>query len=207
MIINIHGFSGVGNNSKYKWLCENIPYHEIYSPTFYYVDENPHSILEHLLNRVSCYRRENPGNPTDVYVVGNSFGGFFARRVNQICPDVTALLVNPSLAPFLTLREYLSVGQCQAYLDLLARYAYEDENGNSERLHVIIGESDEVIDHEKLTKPLLPLGFKNLYTIRGGMHQLDMTPEVENIFKSVIKTPEGVAGGERPVHHFGAKLP
>ena len=206
MIINIHGFSGEGNNSKYKWLCENIPCHDIYSPSLSYVSENPQSILEHLLNRVDFYLRENPDNPMGVYIVGNSMGGFFARSVNQILPSVTAILINPSLTPFLTLGEHLGSSQCQNYLNLLARYTYKDEFANRERLHVIIGDSDEVIDHDKLTKPLLPENFKNLYTIRGGTHRLDMTPEVEDIFRSVIKTPEGVTDiNQRPVHHFGEK--
>jgi predicted esterase YcpF (UPF0227 family) len=143
----------------------------------------------------------------DVYVVGNSMGGFFARCVNQILPGVTALLVNPSLAPFLTLREHLGDSQCKSYLDLFARYAYKDESGNRDSLHIIIGGSDEVIDHEKLTKPLLPLNFKNIYTIRGGTHRLDMTPEVENIFRSVIKAPEGMTDGRPlPMRHYGEKI-
>ena len=207
MILNIHGFKGEGNNSKYRWLCENVPHHEIYSPTFYYMDENPQDILEHLVNKVSSYRIENPSNHMNVYVVGSSFGGFFARLINQIFPDVTALLINPSLAPFLTLREHLGP-KCQLYLDLLAKYAYKDEYGEQERLHVIIGDSDELIDHEKLTKPLLPLRFKNLYTIRDGTHQLDMNLEAGSILKSVIQSPKGVTDGDRPVHHCGErKLP
>lgn len=206
MIINIHGFSGVGNNSKYQWLCENIQYHDIYSPSLSYVNESPDSILEHLLDRVNCYLRENSDNPMGVYVVGNSMGGFFARSVNQIIPDVTSILINPSLTPFLTLREHLGDNQCRNYLNLLARYAYKDEHGNQERLHVIIGDSDELIDHEKFTKPLLPLNFRNLYTIRGGTHRLDMTPKVEDIFRAVIKTPEGMTdSNQRPIHHYGEK--
>ena len=212
MILNIHGFKGEGDNSKYKWLCKNAPCHEIYSPTFDYESEHPYNILEHLLNRISSYHRKTTNG---VYVVGNSLGGFFARRVNQIS-GVTALLINPSLAPFLTLRGHLNDNQCQAYLNMLAKYAYEDEYGydcehgyrydNRECLNVIIGDSDELIDHEILTKPLLPPRFKNLHTIPGGTHHLDMTPEVENIFRSVIQTPEGGADGDpRYLHHCGAK--
>ena len=166
--------------------------------------ENPQEILEHLLNKVSSYRRENLDNSMGVYVVGTSFGGFFARLINQIFPDVTAILVNPSLAPFLTLREHLG-SKCKLYLDLLAKYAYKDEHGNQERLHVIIGDSDELIDHEKLTKPLLPLRFKNLYTIHDGTHQLDINSEAGNIFKSIIRSPEGMTDGDRPVHYCGEK--
>jgi predicted esterase YcpF (UPF0227 family) len=210
VIINIHGFRGEGNNSKYKWLCANIPRHAIYSPTFDYVNENPRSILEHLLNRVMSYLRENPGNPMGVYVVGNSLGGFFARCINQAYPGVTALLVNPSLAPFLRLWKDLAIHQRQAYLDLCAKYAYSDEyeDGNHERLHVIIGDSDELIDHETITKPLLPSYCKNIYTIRGGTHHLGMTPEAENIFKRVIPLPkEGKMDGDgdpRHIHFCGA---
>jgi hypothetical protein len=170
-----------------------------------------------------------------VYVVGTSLGGYFAKIINQTLA-VTAILVNPSLVPFLTLREYLNNSQCKSYIELLAKYAYvnsceddfefdaplceEDEVGsenpvlmnryhNRDYLHVIIGDSDETIDHEKLTKPLLPPRFRNLYTIRGGKHQLDMTPEVENIFKSVIRMPEGLTDGDpRFIHHCGEiKLP
>ena len=87
------------------------------------MDENPQDILAHLKNKVSFYRQENSGNPMGVYVVGRSFGGFFARLINQMFPDVTAILVNPSLTPFLTLREHLG-SKCKLYIDLLAKYAY-----------------------------------------------------------------------------------
>jgi predicted esterase YcpF (UPF0227 family) len=197
MIVNIHGFRGEGNNSKYRWLCENTPRHAIYSPTFHYVNENPYSILDHLVNNIASYFRENPDNPMGVYVVGSSLGGFFARCINQIYPEVTAILINPLLVPFLHLREYLQIHQCQAYLDLLARYAYEDKHGSQDNLHVFIGDSDEVIDHEKMTKPLLPFEFHQIYTIQGGTHRLEITPEVENILKSIMRLPEGMSVGVR----------
>jgi predicted esterase YcpF (UPF0227 family) len=185
MIINIHGFMSDGNNSKYKWLCQNRPSHEIYSPTLKYVEEKPHYILEHLLNKIDFYLAKNPDNP-GVYVVGNSMGGFFARIINQVRPMVTALLINPSLAPFLTLRDYLPLRQ--EYLNLVAKYAYQDDpiHGNAKSLHVIIGDSDELIDHRSITIPLLPVNFENLYIIRGGKHVLFVESEVEDIFKRII---------------------
>jgi hypothetical protein len=52
----------------------------------------------------------------------------------------------------------------------------------------------------------LPENFKNLYTICGGTHCLDMTSEVEDIFRSVIKTPEGMTDGNpEPIRHCGEK--
>jgi hypothetical protein len=83
-------------------------------------------------------------------------------------------------------------------------------HGNAERLHVIIGDSDEVINHRSITIPLLPPGFENLYTIRGGTHVLFVESEVEEIFKRVIAAPEETTDGDgepRHIHHYGEKLP
>ncbi|GHS93482.1 hypothetical protein AGMMS50276_04110 [Synergistales bacterium] len=211
MIINIHGFRSNGNNSKYKWLCENVPQHEIYSPTFDYERDNPDNILDHLLNKVRLYTKDSAVNTGNVYVVGSSFGGFFARLVDQLS-CATTILINPSLVPFITLRRELHYSYCQRYIRLLARYAYSDDDsepGGGYKLHVIIGDSDELIDHERITKPLLPTGFNQIHTIKGGTHHLEMTPEISEILRSVIKLP-GVQSDEEvtAIHYWGdRKLP
>jgi predicted esterase YcpF (UPF0227 family) len=184
MIINIHGFNGRWDNSKYRWFCANAGRHNIYSPAIDYPNEKPHDILNRLLDRISLRAGETLDEK--IYVLGSSLGGFFARRINQICPFVTAILINPSLAPFLTQRRRLDR---QGYLDLTAKYAYMDDDpssANLDKLNVIIGDSDELIDHEKLTLPLLPPDFSRIYTIRGGAHQIEITEEVHEILKSII---------------------
>ncbi|MDR2123799.1 MAG: hypothetical protein LBP38_02305 [Desulfovibrio sp.] len=184
MIINIHGFTGSGDNSKYRWLAANIRNREIFSPTLDYCGRSPESILRLLEKRASSYLGSGPAGAPRLYVLGSSLGAFFARCLNLLFPEATTVLINPALAPFLTLRGYID---CKAYLALFAKFAYlDDAAGDDARLHVIIGDADELIDHERMTKPLLPQGFKQLYVIRGGMHRLELTPEVEDVLKSVF---------------------
>jgi len=176
MIINIHGLYSSGENSKYEWLKENAPAHEIWSPTIGYESMNAHEIL-------SLIREKIPNERTGVYIIGSSLGGFFARIVNQIFQDVTAILINPALAPFIGLRGVLD---CQAYLELAARYLYSDDK-NWRNLHVIAGDSDELIDHEQMTAKMLPPGFDALHWIRGGTHQMSVySPEISAILRDIL---------------------
>jgi predicted esterase YcpF (UPF0227 family) len=184
VIINIHGFTGSGCNSKYRWLAANIGDREIFSPTLDYCGRSPESILRQLQERASSYLGTRPAGASGLYVLGSSMGAFFARCLNLLFPEAVTVLINPALAPFITLRGYID---CKAYLALFAQFAYmDDDAGDNDRLHVIIGDADELIDHERMTKPLLPQGFKQLYVIRGGLHRLELTPEVGGILKSVF---------------------
>ena len=176
MIINIHGLNSSGGNSKYEWLKENAPGHEIWSPTIDYASTNAHDVLTFILDNI-------PGERAGVYIVGSSLGGFFARIVNQIYQDVTAILINPALAPFIGLRGTLG---CQAYLELAAKYIYSDDK-NWRNLYVIAGDADELIDHEDITVKMLPPGFDALYWIRGGAHQMPVaSAEIGAILKEII---------------------
>jgi pimeloyl-ACP methyl ester carboxylesterase len=186
MIINIHGFTGSGDNTKYRWLKAHVPHHEIHSPTFDYAAVSPESILQQLADKVSAHMEAQPPGAAPLHALGSSLGGFFARCLNLLFPQITTVLINPSLVPFLTLRGYID---CKAYLALFARLAYRDDTlaGEQSRLRVIIGDSDELINHELLTKPLLPPDFRRLYIIGGGRHQLELTPEVGGILKSILE--------------------
>ena len=176
MIINIHGLYSNGENSMYAWLKENAPGHEIWSPTIKYEDTNAHDVLSLIIENI-------PDERTGVWVMGSSLGGFFARIVNQIFQDVTAILINPSLAPFIGLR---GVVDCQGYLELAARYLYSDDK-NWRNLHVIVGDSDELIDHEQMTVKMLPPGFDALHWIRGGTHRMPVSsPEISAILKNIL---------------------
>ena len=176
MIINIHGLGSTGENSKYEWLKENAPGHEIWSPTIKYEYTNAHDVLNLIIENI-------PDERTGVYVVGNSLGGFFARIVNQIFQNVTAILINPALAPFIGLRGVLD---CQGYLELAARYLYSDDN-NWRNVHVIAGDSDELIDHGQMTVKMLPPGFDSLHWIQEGTHQMPVSsPEISDILKDIL---------------------
>jgi predicted esterase YcpF (UPF0227 family) len=184
MIINIHGFTGNGDNTKYRWLAANIRNHEFFSPTVDYCRRSPASILRQLHDRAAAYLRDRPADAPGLYVLGSSLGAFFARCLNLMLPDAVTVLINPALVPFLTLRGHID---CKAYLALFAKFAFRDDDaGDGGRLHVIIGDSDELIDHEKMTRPLLPPDCKRIYVVKGGTHRLYPTPEVGDILKSVF---------------------
>jgi predicted esterase YcpF (UPF0227 family) len=176
MIMNIHGLGSSGENSKYRWLAKNASGHDIWSPTIAYEKTSPEDILDFFSERL-------PEAKSGVYVVGSSMGGFFARIINQLFPDVTAVLINPALAPFLGLRGTVD---CRAYLRLAAKHAYSDDE-NWRNLHVLIGDSDELIDHEKITLNMLPPNFDAIYRIRGGTHQMSVfSDEIGAILKNIL---------------------
>jgi predicted esterase YcpF (UPF0227 family) len=198
MIINIHGFNSNGNNSKLQWLRDNNHGHDVYSPTFDYKNENPISILDHLKNKISLEYKEETPKSTIEYIIGSSLGGFYAYALQSVYPCIKAILLNPSLLPFMTLRKNhdLPLWICKNYLDIISRYIYDkDEDyltyGGRNNLYVIIGDQDEIIDHKNMTIPLLPDN-NQIYIIKGGTHRLEITSEVENILKSIIKPPMNI---------------
>ena len=177
MIINIHGLGSNGENSKYAWLRENAPGREIWSPTIDYAGAGAREILDFLTGHL-------PEDKRDVFVVGSSMGGFFARIINQMYQDAAAILINPALAPFIGLR---GVVDCQGYLDLAAKYAYSDDK-NWLNVSVIAGDADELIDHGKVTLQLLPPGFDAIRWIRGGTHQMPVSsPEISAILRKSLR--------------------
>jgi predicted esterase YcpF (UPF0227 family) len=187
-----------GNNSKFKWLKNNNHGHDVYSPTFDYKNENPISILDHLKNKISLEYKEETPKSTIEYVAGSSLGGFYAYALNKQYPCIKSILINPSLVPFLTLRKNhaLPFWICQKYLEIFTRYIYDDDEdyliyGGSNNLYVIIGGQDEVIDHENMTIPLLSNN-NQIYIVKDGNHRLEITSEVEDILKSIIKPPMNI---------------
>jgi predicted esterase YcpF (UPF0227 family) len=177
MIINIHGLDSGGVNSKYEWLRQNAASHEIWSPDIDYRRSNPTEILDFLKNRI-------PEGKEDLYAVGSSMGGFFARIINQTYPDVAAILINPALAPFIGLRGQID---CKGYFELAAGYAYSDDT-TWRNLHVIAGDADELIDHRRVTMQMLPPDFGAIYWIKGGTHQMSVfSPEVDSVLRKILR--------------------
>ncbi|MDL2264622.1 hypothetical protein LJC31_08225 [Synergistaceae bacterium OttesenSCG-928-I11] len=63
----------------------------------------------------------------------------------------------------------------------------------------IHADADEVIDHENITKALIPqYEFNNIYMVKG-IHQLPVTDEVAAILKNIIKPPRIKEKGIRRV--------
>lgn len=185
MIVNIHGLYGTAENVTYKILSELYPASEIYSPQIHYEGRSPSSIMEEL-NSVG-----NIG-----FVVGNSFGGFFAYALSAKC-NCPCLLVNPCIPPTKYMKEP-SFGYPEKYLDELRQL---DESAEAAKNHlsvcntfVILGKDDEVLD-SKFTKSYL----KNveLYEIEGG-HRISGAA-----FKKLMK--KIIHKMERDIHGQGGE--
>ncbi|MDR2140402.1 MAG: hypothetical protein LBR11_01170 [Deltaproteobacteria bacterium] len=185
MIINLHGFTGHGTNSKYDWLKANLPEREIFAPDLNYAATPPEEILSFLAERVSSYLATSPPDSPKLGILASSLGGFFGRCLNLLFPTVRTVLINPALTPFILLRDQLD---CRAYLALFARLTFTDDDLPLElnQLRVIIGEQDELLDHERLTRPLLPPNFNHVQVIQGGVHRLQLTPEVGALLMSFL---------------------
>jgi predicted esterase YcpF (UPF0227 family) len=97
---------------------------------------------------------------------------------------VTAILINPALAPFIGLRGRID---CKGYIELAARHAYSDD-ATWRNLHMITGDADELIDHRRVTMQMLPPDFDAIYWIKGGTHQMSVfSPEIDLILRKILR--------------------
>lgn len=99
-----------------------------------------------------------------------------------IFPNVTSILVNSPLAPFFNLRLKHNVSEniYNGHIKLPGKFYDYDEEGK-DNLHIILSDSDEIIDHENITKALLPQHcFNQVYKVKGS-HQLEIADEVAGI--------------------------
>ena len=170
MFINIHGFGGQGENTKYLWLRKTYPEEEIFCPTFNYTTEHP----EEVLSRYEAEVRAQVGAGRAVRIVGTSWGGFFAYCLNALFPNLPTVLVNPSLNPHLS-RCYamLDHGLLLEYLEVLSRHMLRHSDASCA---VVIGSRDEVIAHEAVTAPIFAPGSVHRFDVQ---HSFDMDEEPE----------------------------
>lgn len=180
MILNIHGFGSNGNNRNCIFLKEEYGDRKVISPTFNYEEENPYNILNSLQNIIILNREQN--TPVNL-VVGSSMGGFFAYCLCAMY-DVKTLLINPSLTPFLNLNMRYDVSEyiCKKYTEIWCKYVYEINSANYE---VIISSTDDIIDHNNLTKSILSKNKK--INIVEGEHKLKLTDDVKNTIRNIVK--------------------
>ena len=139
-ILNIHGYHGDTQNSAYKALselgCDTI------SPAFDYDNELPGKVMSNLRDIIDDNNIE--------MIVGTSLGGFYAA-VLSARTGLPAILVNPCLLPFLHLPRLGYNGNIASFVPLFG----ELSELYAEKISVIIGGSDEVIDTHDFTKNLL----------------------------------------------------
>lgn len=149
MIINIHGFGGKGNNSKYNWLKENYPEENIYYKTFNYSKDNPEFILEHYINKINKAIK----NSDSIKIVATSWGGFFGYCLSCIFDYIPTILINPSLNPHLSKRivnKKIDKNILRSYMGIFSKYIFNHRSN----CVAICGVNDTVINHDILTYPI-----------------------------------------------------
>ncbi|MCG5530054.1 alpha/beta fold hydrolase [Halorhodospira halochloris] len=96
MIIYIHGFGGSGRSRKAVVLRRLLQDENFLAPS---LPNHPRLALETLSEIVEYVTRFEP-----VGVIGSSLGGFYALCLSEWFPELRAVLINPALRPYETLR-------------------------------------------------------------------------------------------------------
>ena len=123
-------------------------------------------------------------------LVGNSLGGFYAWHLSRQRRNCLCLLINPSLAPFVSLNRDL--GPSTDFLKSLLRCFSESYlNGRFPRTWATYCRDDELIVHEETTVPILrPVDGKaetgaTLFPVERGGHGFTDTEALETVFEAV----------------------
>ena len=174
MVTCLHGLGGSQFNNNYALLSSRVQRERISNPQIDYPSISPYQLLEELNQTVDIE-----------FVVGNSFGGFFAY-VLAAMRGLSCILVNPCIPPAMYIAR-LSSEYPLWYLrelDELTRTYL----GKVTDPHVILGMNDEVL-MSSYTKELL--NSHNLYEIQGG-HSVSVL-NYSNEFTAAIDTILNIA--------------
>lgn len=150
MIIYIHGFGSSGEATKAKafrkFFEENqIRYIAPSLPTI------PDLAIRTLSEMIESYQANE-----EVYLMGSSLGGYYSMYLSDKY-DLKAVLINPAIYPFETLKRALGKGinyydtstyeWNESHLDMLINYEIEDPQ--MENFLVLLQKGDELLDYEE----------------------------------------------------------
>ncbi|HCJ42188.1 MAG TPA: hypothetical protein DHV89_12545 [Ruminococcus sp.] len=168
-ILNLHGYGGSAENAAFAALkaCG----HEVAAPQNDYDEVSPQEIIKRMKKLAAA---ESIG-----LIVGTSLGGFYAA-VLSAQTGLPAVLVNPCLMAFYHLPLLGYKGDITEFIGLFGELAALD----TERIHAIIGESDEVVTTHSFTCGFL--GKNRVTVIPEGRHSGATLPLTE-YFRKVIK--------------------
>ncbi|WP_294484116.1 YqiA/YcfP family alpha/beta fold hydrolase [uncultured Ruminococcus sp.] len=168
-ILNIHGFRGSAENAAFGALTGLG--HDVVSPPFDYDSVTPDKVAEKLRRIIKA--------DTPRYIVGTSYGGFFAALLSAET-GIPAVLVNPCLMPFYHLPLLGYEGDIAPMIALFGGLAKADRS----IVKCIIGGSDELIDTHSLETNYYSA--ENITVIPEGLHSGATLPLTE-YFGEVIK--------------------
>ena len=188
MIINIHGYNGKGNNSKFEWLKANFPNETIISPTV-----NHGNGINNVLSKIKLDMFNNGYDRKDgtkKILIATSMGSFAGYILHTDYGFDKAIFLNPCFMPFLHLskedrKEHILKNYLNNFNKTFFDWDDKEDKFINKTVYIIYGNKDERINHKTETIPLMPNDFTHWYEVDSG-HDIHITGEVENIIKDII---------------------
>ncbi|MBU0518834.1 hypothetical protein KKA00_05410 [bacterium] len=190
MLIYLHGFASAGGQFKYKLLQRDFPDHKILSPT---LPVEPRMVIEYVRGMIETEKDMT-------LMIGTSLGGFYAyylaykfQQEDLITP---AVIINPSLEPWRTLKPAL--GKFRNFVSG-EEFAWTDEHMHQLQdmaseidpdkmdpayLRFYVSTDDELLDHTGIEEKL-PLGASTKY-YDHSQHRFtrfsELFPEIKELY-------------------------
>lgn len=188
MIINIHGYNGKGNNSKFEWLKEHFPAETIISPTLNHGGGITPSLskLKYEMFMHGYDRKDG----TKKILIATSMGCFAGYILHTNYGFDKAIFLNPCFLPFLHLsgddrKEFV----LKDYVKQFEKNFFDWDEGEDKfinrTVHIVYGNKDERINHKIETVPLMPYNFKNWHEV-DTFHDIHITGEVEKTVLDIL---------------------
>lgn len=153
MIIYIHGFSGSGEGSKARAFRKYFKNKgdSFIAPSLSYIPDLAIKTLEELINSYNG----------DVELIGSSLGGFYTLYLADKY-KLKAVLINPSIYPFITLNKLLgnapsfyddsSFTWMESHLEMLKKYEIREQSQSD--LMLLVQKGDEVLNYKEAVDKL-----------------------------------------------------
>lgn len=174
MVLNLHGLNGSSHNTNYTLLMELYSEDYVISPQIDYAVISPTEVLR----RLKEYKDID-------YVVGNSFGGFYAYVLSNML-HIPCLLVNPCIPPD---RYIPSLVEGYAFTeelaDLMDRYS-----NNLQPVYMILGMDDDILS-PVYTEQIVNV--TKLWKIQGG-HSLSGNQQFYDVFIKAVAEMKHLQG-------------
>jgi uncharacterized protein len=167
MIIYIHGFGSSGEGHKAKQFREYFKEDGFIAPSLSYIPDLAIQTLEELIESYNG----------DVKLIGSSLGGFYSLYLGKKY-NLQAVLINPSVYPYITLQKVLGNAPSyydtstftwmESHIEMLKKY--EVDNVDEKNIMLLVQKGDETLDYSNAVNKL-----PNATQIieEGGSHSFD----------------------------------
>lgn len=186
-ILYFHGFASHGKSWKAEELRKNINSENIIAPTW---PVNPLEVKQQAENILNQLREP-------VLFIGSSLGGFYSYYMSVLF-NMTAILINPALTPWIGLDKYLGIntrfdtGETfiwkKSYLSCLERMNKQISNleANHQNLYFFLASDDEILDHSNIKDRFPEAGLIKFYDDCG--HRFNRFSEIIPWIKKIQNT-------------------